>query len=102
MDVEPYAKKRDLAVSNALQQAGISKSKTSGINCYTPRMKFAAVQGSPIYSLYTILEKVEQQTQTEPVETLPITYLELMIGLTAQEQDIANQAGAIETLPSAI
>ncbi|PSB14966.1 deoxyribodipyrimidine photolyase, partial [filamentous cyanobacterium Phorm 46] len=100
LDVEPYAKERDLAVSNALQQAGIT------IQTFWDQLLHAPDEirtgTGTIYTVYTpFWKKWNSKPKAEPVETLPLISLELMTGLTAEEQEIANQVGAIETLPTA-
>ncbi|MEG4632003.1 FAD-binding domain-containing protein [Microcoleus sp. AR_TQ3_B6] len=100
-DVEPYATKRDRSVSNALQQAGIQVQNFWDQVLHAPD-ELRSGTGQP-YTVYTpFWKKWNSLPKARPVETLPITYLELMTGLTAEEQESANQAGAIETLPTAL
>jgi deoxyribodipyrimidine photo-lyase len=100
-DVEPYAKKRDQSVSNALQQAGIQVQNFWDQVLHAPD-ELRSGTGQP-YTVYTpFWKKWNSKPKAKPVETLPITYPELMTGLTAEEQESANQAGAIETLPTAL
>ncbi|MFM9268323.1 FAD-binding domain-containing protein [Tychonema sp. BBK16] len=99
-DVEPYAKKRDLAVSNALQQAGITIQNFWDQLLHAPD-EIRTGTGT-IYTVYTpFWKRWNSKPKTQPVETLPVISLELMVGLTSEEQEIANQAGAIQVLPSA-
>lgn len=99
-DVEPYAKERDLAVSNALQQAGITSQKFWDQLLHAPE-EIRTGAGHP-YTVYTPFWKNwNSKPKAEPVETLPITSLEQMTGLTPEEQELAHQAGAIQLLPSA-
>ncbi len=99
-DVEPYAKKRDLAVSNALQQAGITIQNFWDQLLHAPD-EIRTGTGT-IYTVYTpFWKRWNSKPKTPPVETLPVISLELMIGLTQEEQVIASQEGAIEVLPSA-
>ncbi|MEG4996519.1 FAD-binding domain-containing protein [Microcoleus sp. B4-D4] len=100
LDVEPYAKERDISVSKALEQAGIKVKNFWDQILHAPD-DIRTGTGKP-YTVYTPFWKNwHSKPKAEPVETLPITYLELMTGLSAQEQEIANQTGAIETLPTA-
>ncbi|MEG3842683.1 FAD-binding domain-containing protein [Microcoleus sp. herbarium14] len=100
-DVEPYAKERDISVSNALQQAGIQVQNFWDQILHAPD-EIRSGTGQP-YTVYTPFWKNwNSKPKAQPVETLPITYLELMSGLTAEEQELANQAGAIETVPTAL
>jgi len=99
-DVEPYAKQRDQSVSNALQQAGIKVQNFWDQVLHAPD-EIRSGTGTP-YTVYTpFWKKWNSKPKAQPVETLPITYLESMTGLTAEEQAIANQAGAMETVPTA-
>ncbi len=95
-----FAKERDFAVSNALQQAGITSQKFWDQLLHAPD-EIRTGAGNP-YTVYTPFWKNwNSKPKAEPVETLPITSLEPMIGLTPEEQEIARQAGAIQLLPSA-
>lgn len=99
-DVEPYAKERDLAVSNALQQAGIQVQNFWDQLLHAPD-EIRTGAGHP-YTVYTPFWKNwNSKPKAEPVETLPIMDLEQMIGLTSEEEEFARQAGAIQLLPSA-
>ncbi|TAG87966.1 MAG: deoxyribodipyrimidine photolyase [Oscillatoriales cyanobacterium] len=99
-DVEPYAKKRDLAVSNALQQAGITIQNFWDQLLHAPD-EIRTGTGT-IYTVYTpFWKRWNSKPKTQPVETLPVISLELMVGLTSEEQELAKEAGAIEMLPSA-
>ncbi len=99
-DVEPYAKQRDISVLNALQQAGIQVQNFWDQLLHAPD-EIRSGTGQP-YTIYTpFWKKWNSKPKAQPVETLPITYLELMTGLSTEEQELANQAGAIETLPTA-
>ncbi|XZN94732.1 MAG: FAD-binding domain-containing protein [Microcoleus sp.] len=99
-DVEPYAKKRDFAVSNALAQTGIQVKNFWDQLLHAPE-EIRTGTGNP-YTVYTpFWKKWNSLPKTQPVETLPIISLEEMTGLTAAETEIARQAGAMEMLPSA-
>ena len=99
-DVEPYAKERDISVSKALEQAGIQVKNFWDQILHAPD-DIRTGTGKP-YTVYTpFWKKWHSQPKAEPADTLPITNLELMTGLSAAEQEIANQAGAVETLPTA-
>jgi deoxyribodipyrimidine photo-lyase len=99
-DVEPYAKKRDRAVSNALQQAGIQVQNFWDQLLHAPD-EMRSGTGQP-YTVYTPFWKNwNSKPKAKPVETLPPASLEQTIGLTAREQEIANQYGAIQLLPTA-
>ncbi|MGI0486998.1 FAD-binding domain-containing protein [Pantanalinema rosaneae CENA516] len=93
-DVEPYAKQRDRAVTEALQQVGIQVE-----NCWDQILHAPEVirtgAGEP-YTVYTpFWRNWQRQAKDEP---LPV--LEGLTGLTESEQTAAKQAGAI-ALPTA-
>jgi deoxyribodipyrimidine photo-lyase len=84
-DVEPYATKRDQSVSNALQQAGIQVQNFWDQVLHAPD-ELRSGTGQP-YTVYTpFWKKWNSKPKAKPVETLPITYLELMTGLTQKNK----------------
>ncbi|MCU0540719.1 MAG: deoxyribodipyrimidine photo-lyase [Oscillatoriaceae cyanobacterium Prado104] len=99
-DVEPYAKQRDRAVLTALQQAGIRVENFWDQLLHSPD-ELRSGTGQP-YTVYTPFWKNWiAKPKAEPVETLAITSLKQLTGLTAEEQDNANRSGAMQLLPTA-
>ena len=99
-DVEPYAKERDLAVANALGQAGIKVKNFWDQLLHAPE-ELRTGTGNP-YTVYSPFWKNwNSKPKAAPVETLAISYLEPMIGLTSEEQELAREAGALQQLPTA-
>lgn len=93
-DVEPYAKERDRAVTEALQQVGIQVK-----NCWDqilhPPENIRTGAGEP-YTVYTpFWRNWQRQAKDEPLPAL-----EGLTGLTESEQKAAKQAGTI-ALPTA-
>ncbi|MGL5060808.1 MAG: FAD-binding domain-containing protein [Microcoleus sp.] len=99
-DVEPYAKQRDRAVSEALQEAGIRVENFWDQLLHSPD-ELRSGTGQP-YTVYTPFWKNWiGKSKAEPVETLPISSPEKLTGLTVEEQENANRSGAIQLLPTA-
>jgi deoxyribodipyrimidine photo-lyase len=99
-DVEPYSKQRDRTVTNALQEAGIRVENFWDRLLHSPD-ELRSGTGQP-YTVYTPFWKNwSGKPKAEPVETLPITNVEQMTGLTLEEQEKAIRCGAIQLLPTA-
>ena len=94
LDVEPYAKQRDRAVQEALQQASI-ESKTFWDQLLHAPDEVRTGSGEP----YTVYTPFWRNWSSKP-KAEPATDFENAIGLTEQEQKSAHKAGAIE-LPTA-
>jgi deoxyribodipyrimidine photo-lyase len=93
-DVEPYAKSRDQAVAEALQQAGIQVQAGWDQLMHSPD-EIRAGSGQP-YTVYTpFWRNWKSRPKAEPVPA--VSHLK---GLDKTEQMAAEQAGAM-TLPSA-
>lgn len=93
-DVEPYAKERDRAVTEALQQAGIQVENCWDQLLHAPET-IRTGAGEP-YTVYTpFWRNWQRQAKDEPLPALTG-----LTGLTKSEQAAADQAGAI-ALPTA-
>ncbi|MBD2388036.1 FAD-binding domain-containing protein [Cylindrospermum sp. FACHB-282] len=94
-DVEPYAQKRDRIIINSLTEKGIQFLNQNWDQIlHSPEEIFSGAK-TP-YTVYTPFWKNwSSKPKAKPVKTL-----ENAEGLTADEQEIAKQAGAIK-LPSA-
>jgi len=99
LDVEPYARERDRAVSTALQAAGIQVENFWDQLLHAPD-EIRTGTGT-IYTVYTPFWKNwNSKAKADPVDTLSIMPVEKLTGLTSQEQETAKLAGAIK-LPTA-
>lgn len=95
LDVEPYARERDRAVSAALQAAGIQVENFWDQLLHAPD-EIRTGTGT-IYTVYTPFWKNwNSKTKAEPVAT----FLKQLTGLTPQEQETAKLSGTI-ILPKA-
>ena len=94
LDVEPYAKERDRAVQEALQDAGI-ESKTFWDQLLHAPDEIRTGGGDP----YTVYTPFWRNWISKP-KAEPATDFQNAIGLTEQEQKSAHKAGVIE-LPTA-
>ncbi|AFZ56689.1 deoxyribodipyrimidine photo-lyase [Anabaena cylindrica FACHB-243] len=94
-DVEPYSQTRDIAVIDSLTEKGIQFLNHNWDQLLHSPTEIFSGSKTP-YTVYTPFWKNWiSKPKATPVETLPN-----FAGLTAQEQEIAQQAGAIN-LPSA-
>jgi deoxyribodipyrimidine photo-lyase len=94
LDVEPYSQKRDRAVQEALQQAGISFRNFWDQLLHAPD-EIRTGSGEP----YTVYSPFWRNWSSKP-KAEPAKELEAAIGLTEQEQAAAQNAGVI-ALPTA-
>jgi deoxyribodipyrimidine photo-lyase len=94
LDVEPYAKERDRAVQEALQQAGIAFQNFWDQLLHAPD-EIRTGGGDP----YTVYTPFWRNWISKP-KAEPATDLQNTIRLTEQEQKSAHEAGALE-LPTA-
>ena len=94
LDVEPYAKERDRAVQEALQQAGISFQNFWDQLLHAPD-EIRTGAGEP----YTVYTPFWRNWSSKP-KAEPATNFQNAVGLTDQEQKSAHKAGAID-LPTA-
>ncbi|NET60290.1 MAG: deoxyribodipyrimidine photolyase [Symploca sp. SIO2E6] len=93
-DVEPYSRTRDQQVTEALQQQGIKVYHSWDQLLHFPGE--IVTQSSKPYTVYTPFWKNwVKQTKAQPVESL-----KNVEGLTSQELDLAESAGAV-SLPTA-
>jgi deoxyribodipyrimidine photo-lyase len=93
-DVEPYSKERDRSVMNALKEKGIEVHNNWDQLLHAPE-EICTGSKQP-YTVYTpFWRNWSSKPKAAPVE--PLTDVE---GLTKQEQETAQQAGAVE-LPTA-
>ncbi|UZQ55667.1 deoxyribodipyrimidine photo-lyase [Trichothermofontia sichuanensis B231] len=94
-DVEPYARSRDAQVAAALQARGITASQTWDHLMHPPDAITTAT-GTP-YTVYTPFWK---NWSSHPKAT-PSDRPACLQGLTAAEQDLADQSGCFTQLPTA-
>jgi len=95
-DVEPYSQIRDRTIAEALKEKGVQILEQNWDQLLHPPTEIYSGSQTP-YTIYTPFWKnVIAKPQQKPVETL-----ENITGLTASEQEIAQQAGAI-ALPTNI
>ncbi len=93
-DVEPYSKERDRSVMNALKEKGIEVHNNWDQLLHAPEEIYTGSKQP--YTVYTpFWRNWSSKPKAAPVE--PLTDVE---GLTKQEQETAQQAGAVE-LPTA-
>lgn len=93
-DVEPYARERDRAVADALKQQGIAVEAFWDQLLHSPKEIFTG-SGAP-YTVYSpFWRNWSRKFKEAPVDTLAG-----VTGLTAEEQTLAQKAGAID-LPTA-
>lgn len=94
LDVEPYARERDRTVQEALQAAGITVRTFWDQLLHAPD-QIRSGSGTP----YTVYTPFWRNWSSQPKATPALT-LEHAIGLTDNEKELAQQAGAI-ALPTA-
>ncbi len=89
-DVEPYSKERDRSVMNALKEKGIEVHNNWDQLLHAPEEIYTGSKQP--YTVYTpFWRNWSSKPKAAPVE--PLTDVE---GLTKQEQETAQQAGAVE------
>jgi len=89
-DVEPYSQIRDRTIAEALKEKGVQILEQNWDQLLHPPTEIYSGSQTP-YTIYTPFWKnVVGKPKQKPVETL-----ENITGLTANEQEIAQQAGAI-------
>lgn len=93
-DVEPYAKKRDRAVTEALQEKGILVHNHWDQLLHAPEDIFTGSQQP-----YTVYTPFWRNWSSKP-KAKPVATLENAQGLTLDEKEIAQQVGIID-LPTA-
>ncbi|HLO50396.1 MAG TPA: deoxyribodipyrimidine photo-lyase, partial [Kamptonema sp.] len=99
LDVEPYSRERDRAVSDALQAAGIKVENFWDQLLHAPD-EIRTGTGT-IYTVYTPFWKNwNSKTKANPVDTGIIIASKKLTGLTPQEQETATLSGTIR-LPTA-
>jgi deoxyribodipyrimidine photo-lyase len=94
-DVEPYARSRDRQVAEALREVGIEYQADWDQLLHPPKTVMTVSNNTP-YTVYTPFWR--NWVDQEKADPLPA--VEELQGLTVQEQESAQQAGAI-ALPSA-
>jgi len=94
LDVEPYARKRDRTLAEALQEKGISLQTFWDQLLHSPA-EISSVSQQP-YTVYTPFGK----NWINKPKTQPVATFQNRESLTAAEQEAASQAGAID-LPTA-
>ena len=95
LDIEPFAKKRDRSVSEALQSIGIRTETTWDQLLHTPDQ--ILTQSQEPYKVYTPFWRnwsLKPKAKPQPVFSKPL------MGLTETEQELVRNSGVI-TLPSA-
>ncbi len=93
-DVEPYSRARDRTVAAALREQGIEACPFWDQLLHAPK-DITTGSGQP-YTVYTpFWRNWSSKEKSQPLDTLA-----QVTGLTAKEQELASQAGAIE-LPTA-
>jgi deoxyribodipyrimidine photo-lyase len=93
-DVEPYAKERDRAVTEALKQKGIEVHNHWDQLLHAPE-EIRSKSKEP-YTVYTPFWK----NWSSQLKAAPVESLSLVEGLTQEEQETAQQAGVV-ALPTA-